>query len=256
MHPREQILLKVYWKYHNFRPRKYIWKKCRLENGDSDMLRMTFDQFCCHRNQTPLPRPPYTSNSLFISYTRSSFITDSKLPMCNVLKYMFRQWWHEHNRYNLIQFVDTVYPKKYAHGFCFAVLCCGYTLTDFPISIYAYPSGLLHWHCGNLTIAPVPAKQPWWIWINTSCEFIMNDYITTTKQSTTKPCAYFLGYTVSKSWIVIQKLYGGIHSLIIPVVCCKHYKSPVVSPENVPAMRRLCVFFAVSPDKLFGIVMM
>ena len=29
----------------------------------------------------------------------------------------------------------TVYHKKYAHGFCFAVLCCGYTLTDFPISI-------------------------------------------------------------------------------------------------------------------------
>ena len=62
--------------------------------------------------------------------------------------------------------------------------------------IYPYPSGLLHWHCGNLTIAPVPAKQPWWIWINTSYEFIMNDCITTTKQSTTKPCAYFLGYTV------------------------------------------------------------
>ena len=63
--------------------------------------------------------------------------------------------------------------------------------------IFPYPSGLLHWHCGNLTIAPVPAKQPWWIWINTSCEFIMNDCITTTKQSTTKPCAYFLGYTVN-----------------------------------------------------------
>ena len=29
----------------------------------------------------------------------------------------------------------TVYPKKYAHGYCFAVLCCDYTLTDFPISI-------------------------------------------------------------------------------------------------------------------------
>ena len=62
--------------------------------------------------------------------------------------------------------------------------------------IFPYPSGLLHWHCGNLTIAPVPAKQPWWIWINNSCEFIMNDCITTIKQSTTKPCAYFLGYTV------------------------------------------------------------
>ena len=64
--------------------------------------------------------------------------------------------------------------------------------------IFPYPSGLLHWHCGNVTIAPVPAKQPWWIWINTLCEFIMNDYITTTKQSTTKPCAYFVGYTVPR----------------------------------------------------------
>ena len=66
--------------------------------------------------------------------------------------------------------------------------------------IFPYPSGLLHWHCGNLTIAQVPAKQPWWIWINTSCEFIMSDCITTTKQSTTKPCAYFLGYTVHLSY--------------------------------------------------------
>ena len=75
--------------------------------------------------------------------------------------------------------------------------------------IFPYPSGLLHWHCGNLTIAPVPAKQPWWIWINTSCEFIMNDCITTTKQSTTKPCAYFLGYTVlsvTEAIIVIMKV--------------------------------------------------
>ena len=63
--------------------------------------------------------------------------------------------------------------------------------------IFPYPSGLLHWHCGNLTIAPVPAKQPWWIWINTSCEFIMNDCITTTKQSTTKSCAYILGLGIN-----------------------------------------------------------
>ena len=85
----------------------------------------------------------------------------------------------------------TVYPKKYAHGF--ALLCF---VVVIHWLIFPHPSGLLHWHCGNLTIAPVPAKQPWWIWINTSCEFIMNDCITTTKQSTTKPCAYFLGYTV------------------------------------------------------------
>ena len=89
------------------------------------------------------------------------------------------------------QVVQSVYPKKYAHGFCFAVFVVIIHWLIFP-----YPSGLLHWHCGNLTIAPVPAKQPGRIWINTSCEFIMNDCITTTKQGTTKPCAYFLGYTV------------------------------------------------------------
>ena len=32
-------------------------------------------------------------------------------------------------------FYCTVYSKKYTHGYCFAVLCCGYTLTDFSISI-------------------------------------------------------------------------------------------------------------------------
>ena len=88
--------------------------------------------------------------------------------------------------------------------------------------IFPYPSGLLHWHCGNLTIAPVPAKQPWWIWINTSCEFIMNDYITTTKQSTTKPCAYFLGYTVysnmsCRKWIPLLRLF---HLQQIPLLYC------------------------------------
>ena len=75
----------------------------------------------------------------------------------------------------------------------FALLC---SVVVIHWLIFPYSSGLLHWHWGNRTIAPVPAKQPWWIWINTSCELIMNDCITTTKQSTTKPCAYLLGYTV------------------------------------------------------------
>ena len=46
--------------------------------------------------------------------------------------------WREWNRNRVIRQMislsTTVYSKKYAHGFCFAVLCCGYTLTDFPIS--------------------------------------------------------------------------------------------------------------------------
>ena len=84
--------------------------------------------------------------------------------------------------------------------------------------IFPYLSGLLHWHRGNLTIAPVPAKQPWWIWINTSCEFIMNDCITTTKQSTTKPCAYFLGYTVC-AWKMCICTYSTYLKYIYICIC-------------------------------------
>ena len=89
--------------------------------------------------------------------------------------------------------------------------------------IFPYPSGLLHWHCCNLTIAPVPAKQPWWIWINTSCEFIMNDCITTTKQSTTKPCAYFLGYTVYQHhqvWMWRGNVVTWLSSYLSTFLCC------------------------------------
>ena len=42
-------------------------------------------------------------------------------------------WYFNHTLQQGIS--GTVYPKKYAHGYCFAVLCCGQTLTDFPISI-------------------------------------------------------------------------------------------------------------------------
>ena len=87
---------------------------------------------------------------------------------------------------------------------CTRLLLCCALLWLYIDWFFPYPSGLLHWHCGNLTIAPVPAKQPWWIWINTSCEFIMNECITTTKQRTTKPCAYFLEYTVSRVMLLIE----------------------------------------------------
>ena len=101
--------------------------------------------------------------------------------------------------------------------------------------IFPYPSGLLHWHCGNLTIAPVPAKQPWWIWTNTSCEFIMNDCITTTKQSTTKPCAYFLGYTVCAATVEesVTPLFPAQPWYFINMKGCK---------EKEYAPVRLCMF--------------
>ena len=74
------------------------------------------------------------------------------------------------------------------------MLCCALLwlyIDWFPISIRL--TSLALWQSNDCHSA---SKEPWWIWINTSCEFIMDDCITTTKQSTTKPCAYFLGYTV------------------------------------------------------------
>ena len=110
--------------------------------------------------------------------------------------------------------------------------------------IFPYPSGLLHWHWGNLTIAPVPAKQPWWIWINTSCEFIMNDCITTTKQSTAKPCAYFLGYTVSSRFNIYWILYWS--SLVSRCNITGHHPEIIICWVNISACLPVFVFWYLS----------
>ena len=119
---------------------------------------------------------------------KSRFVMFLFLSFC-VLSYVL--W--KSVKLDLPVFFSVQYIPRNMHT-VFALLCF---VVVIHWLIFPYPSGLLQWHCGNLTIATVPAKQPWWIWINTSCEFIMNDSITTTKQSTTKPCAYFLGYTVT-----------------------------------------------------------
>ena len=68
-----------------------------------------------------------------------------------------------------ILFMDeyTVYPKKYAHGFCFAVLCCGYTLTDFPISIRL--TSLALWQsndCPSASKATLMNMDKYFMWIH------------------------------------------------------------------------------------------
>ena len=64
-------------------------------------------------------------------------------------------------------FVCTVYPNKYAHGFCFAVLCCGYTLTDFPISIRL--TSLALWQsndCPSASKATLMNMDTYFMWIH------------------------------------------------------------------------------------------
>ena len=61
----------------------------------------------------------------------------------------------------------TVYPKKYAHGFCFAVLCCGYTLTDLPISIRL--TSLALWQsndCPSASKATLMNMDKYFMWIH------------------------------------------------------------------------------------------
>ena len=105
-------------------------------------------------------------------------VTDS------VYKVSFCSQCHMFGRYHFTRNLSQIFLQYIPRNMhtVFALLCF---VVVIHWLIFPYPSGLLHWHCGNLTIAQVPAKQPWWIWIYTSCELIMNDCITATKQSTT-----------------------------------------------------------------------
>ena len=79
------------------------------------------------------------------------------------LNYML--YWH-HRDIKPIQSC-TVYPKKYAHGFCFAVLCCDYTLTDFPISIRL--TSLALWQsndCPSASKATLMNMDKYFMWIH------------------------------------------------------------------------------------------
>ena len=63
--------------------------------------------------------------------------------------------------------LNTVYSKKYAHGFCFAVLCCGFTLTDFPISIRL--TSLALWQsndCPSASKATLMNMDKYFMWIH------------------------------------------------------------------------------------------
>ena len=78
---------------------------------------------------------------------------DQNSPRC--LGQQHDSWW------------STVYPKKYAHGFCFAVLCCGYTLTDFSISTRL--TSLALWQsndCPSASKATLMNMDKYFMWIH------------------------------------------------------------------------------------------
>ena len=83
----------------------------------------------------------------------------------NTAKWYSKSIWRPFDFYHITQY--TVYPKKYAHGFCFAVLCCGYTLTDFPISIRL--TSLALWQsndCPSASKATLMNMDKYFMWIH------------------------------------------------------------------------------------------
>ena len=85
----------------------------------------------------------------------------------------------------------TVYPKKYAHSFWH----WHYTLTDFPISIRL--TSLALWQsndCPSASKATLMNMDKYFMWIH--YERLHNHNIA----KHTKPCAYFLGYTVYETY--------------------------------------------------------
>ena len=87
---------------------------------------------------------------------------------------------------------NTVYPKKYAHGFvvlCFVVVMLSYIMNSNEVFIH------IHQGCfaGTGAIVRLPQCQ----WSKPDGYGKISQCITTTKHSKQKPCAYFLGYTVN-----------------------------------------------------------
>ena len=102
---------------------------------------------------------------------RSVNITGVKHLLYFRLKRYIASWQHLTSAHCMLLYLRdidyTVYPKKYAHGFCFAVLWCGYTLTDFPISIRL--TSLALWQsndCPSASKATLMNIDKYFMWIH------------------------------------------------------------------------------------------
>ena len=132
----------------------------------SDCIRLVYMHvliYPCHILEAILANPSWWIGSW--AYKRTLFISSKYSCIINVNLYQLF--------INVLVMTDrtssqhTVYPKKYAHGFCFAVLCCVYTLTDFPISIRL--TSLALWQsndCPSASKATLMNMDKYFMWIH------------------------------------------------------------------------------------------
>ena len=144
--------------------RQWVIKSCWLSQWDVQTLCLGY----CIQQTYIRSYPGYVFIQYTTSYPGYIYINASRVTLAMCL-------------YSTSQEIGTWFK------ICCVVLCC-------VVGVYI-PLGLLHWHWGNHMIAPVPVKQPWRIWENQSYGSI-EKYIDTTKHSTTRICAYFMGCTI------------------------------------------------------------
>ena len=152
--------------------------------------------------------------------------------------------------------MHTVYPKKYAHGFCFAVLCCGYTLTDFPISIRL--TSLALWQsndCPSASKATLMNMDKYFMWIH--YERLHNH----NKAKHNKTVCIFLGiycnsitYTPSHLFLLmyqhIAQLWWNVWMCCYHVSCLKHGSLPekdiIIHQTGLEPLGRNLLFAAIA----------
>ena len=130
-------------------------------------------EYCLHKVlQTELLQPPSPEHMLAYCQwdaqkQKSHLVNWQCRP--SVCCYTFGIITRNSSHYDVAQFSvsqGTVYLKKYAHGFCFAVLCCGYTLTDLLISIRL--TSLALWQsndCPSASKATLMNMDKYFMWI-------------------------------------------------------------------------------------------
>ena len=109
------------------------------------------------------PRMIWTQQGKSWSHVMNCYRVFNNYPSMLFEGLLYNDLWYG----NFSPSTDTVYPKKYAHGFCFAVLCCGYTLTDFPISIRL--TSLALWQsndCPSASKATLMNMDECFVWIH------------------------------------------------------------------------------------------
>ena len=129
--------------------------------------------------------------------------------------------------------VYTVHPKKYAHGFCFAVLCCGYILTDFPISIRL--TSLALWQsndCPSASKATLMNMDKYFMWIH--YERLHNH----NKAKHNKTVFIFLGLYCN-----ITNMQGDVNRNICRIEKSCKYEFHHIDIENVNLYCLTCIWY-------------